>query len=165
MRTAYVLALCAACAACKEQSAMVQRAVVSRRALRAEAVGCYVVNTDHFLGMADRIRGGVVLALETTHVSKAMPHLRLVSLSDSSAIAALPLRLWSADSLADSIRITLGDGIANVGLVQAITGSREGYAVAIGDVEPRTRILGPTKLVSVNCPVGRNGVLPVLVRG
>ena len=134
---AYVVAGSAIlCMASRVASA--QAPVLTRRALRREALGCFTLFDAHRQSTWGRLRNAPAIArldsaanaLHTNLYPRGATYRRVESRDMGNYVIAesSPNRLapvWSADSLSDSIRIVFSDGYTGSGFIFALpTGSR-----------------------------------------
>lgn len=90
--------------------------------------------------------------LDSERVSRDRPELRKVVLADSALAERFQLRVWSADSVAQSLTLTIGNGFGGVQVNLHVGDSTiSGTALTFGDVAPRTRSLGVVRGVRVLC--------------
>jgi hypothetical protein len=112
--------------------------VLARRGAPPAVAGCYTLATGHDTVAFARARA---FRLELRPASAKHPDLHpATSLVDSTRER---LSLWSADSLSDTVRVSIGDGFT--GVTAVVMPSRDGlrgHAISYGDMGPSASRLG-----------------------
>lgn len=126
-----------------------------RGALVPAAVGCFRLTLAGSVPGADSalLRPFALVHAESTSVSAVHPDLHVLGVVTAGASTDLPVRRWSLDSAADSVRWTVGNGYAAVQVVLALDSTRlEGYAVAIPEGPPgNDQVIGNVVAIRVPC--------------
>jgi hypothetical protein len=122
---------------------------IAKRGLRDGTVGCYLVRiegpaTENPLGAS------AVIELQSASISVERPYLRRIAVIGPRDSMDLPLRVWSADSTSDSIRISMGMPFAGVTVV-IDPSSGTGVATSHGDLKSIPAASGLATLSRMVC--------------
>lgn len=128
----------------------------NRKALVPAAVGCFRLTLASSVPGADSalLRPFALVHAESTSVSAVHPDLHVLDVVMAGASTDLPVRLWSVDSTADSLRWTVGNLYAAVQVVLALDSTRlEGYALVSPEGPPgNDQVIGKVVAIRVPCP-------------
>ena len=122
--------------------------VLTRHSVPSVVPGCYALATGHDTAALGRAR---LFRLDADPVSATHRDLHpATSLVDSTRER---VSLWSADSLSDTVRVSIGDGFTGVTaiVVASPTGLR-GRAIGYGDAGPSESVLGEVEYARRPCP-------------
>jgi hypothetical protein len=142
---------------CDEQRPT-ERVFVAAGHLRESALGCYQVDSST---LPDSLRRGLLerigkFQLRADPLMPRHPQLRRVEVlsSRSGRTGDNSLSGWSADSLSESIVVSIGDGFNGIGVRLAPAGNDwQGRLHGYTDFGPqRSRELGPVRVVRIPCP-------------
>ena len=112
--------------------------------------GCYEVASSEERAKSNLVRARS-FRLDTARVSLQHPELRRV-ITPPGESSATSLSLWSADSLSDTLRISIGDGFTGVTLATVLKGATlAGEVTAWGDGGPWNENLGRVRLTKIPC--------------
>ena len=156
-RVVFALVFLVAIGACDERRPT-ERGFLAAGQLRESALGCYQVDSST---LPDSLRRGLLerigtFQLRAEPLMPRHPELRRVEVqsSRSGRTGDNAVSGWSADSLSDSIAVSIGDGFNGIGLQLAPAGTDwQGRLNGYTDFGPqRTRELGPVRVMRIACP-------------
>ena len=158
MRRALLLLVCSLASGACDGGQRVPQQFIAARHLRAAAIGCYQLDS---AALPDSLRRGLLnrigaLQLRADLMVPRHPELRRVGgfASRSGGAVDSAIGMWSADSLSDSIAVSIGDGFNGLALQLVPAGTDwQGGIRGYTDFGPeRIRELGPVRVVRIACP-------------